>query len=225
MSYVDIGDHAFADGPVFTEPSGLIDAIVKTRSWRGAQRLMAVWEQFQEQASIEAGIKLSTSARLINQSSADRVVIRGEAILRGILRNERDGRIDIGRGAYVGDEVIISAAAEISIGAYTLMAHGVQVFDNDTHPVGPDARLRHYGMILGIEAGQDIVIGKAPIRIGRNCWIGMNAMVLKGVTIGDGSVIAAGSLVLGDIPAGVLAAGSPARVVKSLEDATVGWSR
>ncbi len=226
MSYLDVGDHAFADGPVFTAPSGLFDAFAKTRGWRDARRLMAVWKQFRSQALVEAGVKLSTGARLVNQNRPDRVVIRAECIIRGVLRNEKGGCIDIGQGAYVGDGVVISAASEISIGAYTLIAHGVQLFDNDTHPLAPDERLRHYGMILGLEADQDIVIGKAPVRIGRNCWIGMNAMVLKGVTIGDGSVIAAGSLVLHDIPAGVLAAGSPARVVKSLEeDTTVSWSR
>jgi acetyltransferase-like isoleucine patch superfamily enzyme len=226
MSYLDIGDHAFADGPVFTAPSGLFDAFVKARGWRGARRLMAVWDQFRNQAVVEAGVKLSTGARLVNRSRSDRVVIRAESIIRGILRNEKDGSIDIGPGAYVGDGVVISAALEISVGACTLIAHGVQLFDNDTHPLSPEERLRHYGMILGIEAGQDIVIGKAPVRIGRNCWIGMNAMVLKGVSIGDGSVIAAGSLVLRDIPAGVLAAGSPARVIKLLEeDATVSRRR
>ncbi len=52
--------------------------------------------------------------------------------------------------------------------------------------------------------------------IGRNVWIGMRAIVLKGATIGDGAVIAAGSVVTGDIPGNVLAGGVPARVIRPL---------
>jgi acetyltransferase-like isoleucine patch superfamily enzyme len=58
-----------------------------------------------------------------------------------------------------------------------------------------------------------------PIIIGDNVWIGMNCIILKGVTIGDGAIIAAGSVVNKDIPPRALAAGAPARVIKE----NVGW--
>lgn len=216
MSYLRAGDHAFADGPVFGEPSGLLAAVLMTRSWFAACVLLGVWKQFRANAEIESKVKLSIAARLVNLNRPDQVVVRESSVVRGILRVERSGKIEIGQGAYVGDGVIISSAQHIAVGSRTLLAHGVQLFDNDTHPLVPHERLRHYEMILGGETGQDIVIGKAPIHIGQNCWIGMNAMVLKGVTIGDNSVIAAGSLVLSDVPPGVLAVGCPARVVRSL---------
>ena len=53
-----------------------------------------------------------------------------------------------------------------------------------------------------------------PITIGKHVWIGQNAMILKGVNIGDGAVIAAGAVVTKDVPAGCLAAGVPAKVIK-----------
>ena len=55
------------------------------------------------------------------------------------------------------------------------------------------------------------------IRVGRNVWIGASAVVLQGVTIGDDSVVGAGSVVTHDVPAGVLVVGSPARVVRALD--------
>jgi acetyltransferase-like isoleucine patch superfamily enzyme len=60
------------------------------------------------------------------------------------------------------------------------------------------------------------VIATAPVKIGAHVWIGFNSIILKGVTIGDRSVVAAGSVVTKDIPADVLVAGNPARVIRSL---------
>ena len=59
-------------------------------------------------------------------------------------------------------------------------------------------------------------VKKAPIRIGNDVWIGMRSIILKGVTIGDGAVIAAGSVVTRDVPAGTLYGGNPARFIKEL---------
>jgi acetyltransferase-like isoleucine patch superfamily enzyme len=56
----------------------------------------------------------------------------------------------------------------------------------------------------------------SPIRIGRDCWIGCNAVILKGVSIGDGAVIAAGAVVTKDVPPRCLAGGVPARIIRSL---------
>lgn len=93
----------------------------------------------------------------------------------------------------------------IDIGADTLFGTDVQVFDSDFHGLHP-AR-RHGGHAR-----------MAEVRIGRNAWLGSNVMVLRGVTIGDDTVVGAGSVVSRSLPAGVIAAGNPARVVRSLED-------
>lgn len=57
----------------------------------------------------------------------------------------------------------------------------------------------------------------APIRIGKNVWVGANATILPSVTIGDHAVIAAGAVVAKDVPGGVVAAGVPAKVIKKIE--------
>jgi len=97
----------------------------------------------------------------------------------------------------------IWASAEISIGKNFISAPDVWIVDNDAHGVEPGKRSGQYA-------------SSAPVKIGDNVWIGYRAMVLKGVTIGDNSVIAAGAVVTNDIPANSIAAGVPAKVVKTI---------
>ena len=91
------------------------------------------------------------------------------------------------------------------------------VFDNNSHPINPYAREIQFRRMVGVKDRQaSIVVDGAPVRIGRRCWLGMNSMVMKGVSIGDNTVVAAGSVVISDLPESVIAAGNPARVLRSL---------
>jgi acetyltransferase-like isoleucine patch superfamily enzyme len=100
---------------------------------------------------------------------------------------------------------ITSRSREISIGAYAMIAPNVIITDSDFHiPWPPEGRRQYPG------DEQD-----AKVTIGEHCWIGMNSIILKGADIGDNSVIAAGSVVVGSIPPNCLAGGVPARVIKT----------
>ncbi|MFN2463774.1 MAG: acyltransferase [Candidatus Dormibacteria bacterium] len=97
----------------------------------------------------------------------------------------------------------LQAASAITVGDDCILG-SCTIVDTDHHAVGVDRRRP------GASAAT------APIRIGRNVWIAGMAAVLKGVTIGDDSVVAFGAVVAGDVPAGVVVAGNPARVVRNL---------
>ena len=117
-----------------------------------------------------------------------------------------------GAQIYIGDHVGISggtilAFQSITIGAGSLLGANVTIVDSDFHPLDP-AR-RHD--LMSSDA-----IAVAPVRIGENVFIGASSIVLKGVTIGANSVIGAGSVVTKDIPANVIAAGNPCRVIRPL---------
>ena len=71
-------------------------------------------------------------------------------------------------------------------------------------------------MILGLAPPSPLNIGKAPVRIGERCWIGLSSVVMKGVTIGEDTIVASGSVVVNNIPSRVIAGGNPARVIKEL---------
>jgi len=115
----------------------------------------------------------------------------------------------IGDRVSVNYQTTISVAKSVRIGDDTMIAGNVQIYDNISHPLSPARRLRHDSFTLD---------ESSPVVIGRNCWIGNAAIIMRGVTIGDNSVVAAGSIVTKSVPPNVLVAGNPARVVKSIAD-------
>jgi acetyltransferase-like isoleucine patch superfamily enzyme len=220
---ISADDHAFADGPVFDRVSSLAEAeaallaVGLDPERLTCERLLSVWMRFDQGAELGAGVKLGLNARLVNGSEPKRVKIAGPAAVRGVLRAEADGSITIGKFSYIGDDVIISARAGVSIGEATLLGHGVQVFDNDSHPTDPYQREIQFRRMLGDKSvAVPIEIAAAPVHIGSRCWIGLGSLVLKGVSIGNDSIVAACSVVTSDVSASVVAAGNPARAVKSL---------
>ena len=116
-----------------------------------------------------------------------------------------------GAAIVIGDHVGISGATiyartSIEIGEYTQIGGNVKLLDNDFHPLEPEARR------LDIKEE----IKARPIRIGKDCFIGTNAIILKGTVLGDGCVVGAGAVVSGEFPAGSVIAGNPGRVIRSL---------
>ena len=110
--------------------------------------------------------------------------------------------LSLGERSFFNFGCVVLDCALVEVGALTKLGPHVQLCAA-THPVDPRER----------ETGREYAF---PISIGRNVWIGAGAIIGPGVTVGDDSVIGAGSVVLGDVPAGVVAAGSPARVVREL---------
>lgn len=111
--------------------------------------------------------------------------------------------IHLGERVYFNFNCVVLDVCEVRIGDYTFFGPAVQIY-TATHPL--DARLRRTQ-----ESGK-------PIRIGSDVWVGGGAILCPGVTIGDRTVIGAGSVVTKDIPAGVLAVGNPCRVIRQLDN-------
>ena len=121
-------------------------------------------------------------------------------------------RIIIGDNVGMSGTSLTCRTTEIRIGDDTMIAPNVIIVDSDFHALSsPGARIHD----MGYENDR-------PVTIGKNVWIGMNSIVLKGVTIGDKAIIGAGSVVTTDIPAKMIAAGNPARAVKPIQDAVSG---
>jgi len=159
------------------------------------------------------GLFLEGALPLIEGNGAirigDNVRIGGRNSWAVGLKMSEDARLVIGDRVNIGYHNSISVAKGVQIGDDTLFAPDVRVFDNPTHPLSPGARLRHETFSLD-EA--------RPIVIGRNVWVGTGSMILRGVTIGVGAIIAAMSVVTRDVPPATLAGGTPARVIRELGD-------
>ncbi|WP_322975331.1 acyltransferase [Aporhodopirellula aestuarii] len=113
----------------------------------------------------------------------------------------------IGDRCFLGHNCAVTVAKEIIIGKDCLIAGGVRITDFDGHPL--DADDRRTGQPAPIDAVRPVVIGD-------DVWIGHGAVILKGVRIGNRSVIGARAVVTRDVPEDCVVAGNPARVVKSL---------
>lgn len=151
--------------------------------------------------------------RQFNDSAEDEIERRGDLIRRLFGRVgpkfeiEPPFRCDYGRHIYAEDRLymnfgcVILDCAEVHIGRDAFFAPNVHIYAAH-HPI--DAATRCAGLELA-----------SPVRIGHRVWIGGGAIVCPGTTIGDDCVIGAGSVVTRDIPAGVVAAGNPCRVIRS----------
>jgi acetyltransferase-like isoleucine patch superfamily enzyme len=103
-------------------------------------------------------------------------------------------RLRLGSGFFNNGSLVV-CGTEITIGDNCMFGEQVVIRDDDSHEIDGHPR-------------------RAPITIGDNVWVGMRAIILKGVTIGDGAVVAAGSVVTKDVPPGALVGGVPARVIR-----------
>ena len=112
----------------------------------------------------------------------------------------------IGEGTILNLGCMFAAADRIEVGAHCMFANHCFLADADHRFDDPEQPITWQGMNP-----------KGPVVIGDNCWFGANVVVTGGVTIGDRTVVGANSVVTKDLPAGVIAAGAPAKVVKEIE--------
>jgi len=115
--------------------------------------------------------------------------------------------VRIGDRSYIGDKVRISVGKKVTIGQNCYISDRVYIADHDGHPLDPDARRRREPV------PPDRI---RPIVIEDDVWIGRGAIILKGVRIGHGAVVGAGSVLANDVPPLTVVSGNPARVVKQL---------
>ena len=115
----------------------------------------------------------------------------------------KQSKIIIGQRNFVSNNVSIIANNAVVIGNNCQIGNDVQIFDSDFHELSPETRNHSAGKTK-------------PVYIGDNVWVGSNSIILKGVHIGNGAVIAAGSIVTKNVKNSTLVAGNPAKYIKQL---------
>lgn len=118
---------------------------------------------------------------------------------------------DFGKNIHIGKNVFINACCHfqdhggVTLGDGCQIGHNV-VFATLNHGMAPEDRGTTY---------------PAPIRLGKNVWVGSNATILQGVSIGDNSIVAAGAVVTRDVPENVIVAGVPAKIIKTIDSTSI----
>ena len=118
----------------------------------------------------------------------------------------------------IGDNVGISGATiyarkKITIGENTCIGGNCKILDNDFHPIDFETRNK---LASGKITDDSDMVPSKEIKIGKNCFIGCNSIILKGTVLGDGCVVGAGAVVVGKFDSNCVIAGNPARVIRYL---------
>ena len=151
----------------------------------------------------EGSIRIGTRVSFVADTRSNRAGLTNPVV----LETWGDGEIEIGDFSG-GSAVVISSRSRVTIGNRVLLGANVRIFDNDFHSLdfsvrrNPEEDRRH--------------IRSAPVTLGDGVFVGANAMILKGVSIGDRAVVAAGSVVTKSIPADEVWGGNPARLLRGL---------
>jgi acetyltransferase-like isoleucine patch superfamily enzyme len=144
------------------------------------------------------------------------LTIGDHSMVEGHLVFERPNAvISIGRRTFVNGSLI--ASTQIEIGDDVLIAWGVSIVDHDSHAISFSERSRDVENWM--EHRKDwTYVNTAPVYIDSKSWIGFNAIILKGVHVGEGSIVGAGSVVARDVAPWTIVAGNPARVVREIAE-------
>lgn len=168
----------------------------------------------------ENTVKFSSSSKVFNILGEKKAIKIGQGtIIKGeLLTFKHGGEITIGKNCYVGENTRIWSASKIIIGDRVLISHNVNIHDNNAHPIDKLERHKQFLQISTSGHPEKIFgLNEKPIFIGDDAWIGFNSTIFKGVTIGNGSIVAACSVVTKNVPPNVIVAGNPSKIIKIIK--------
>jgi acetyltransferase-like isoleucine patch superfamily enzyme len=177
---------------------------------------VAVKERFEQAGELKVDASSIININKITMKKECLLTVERDSQIDGVIICEREQVfIKIGKRTFMNGTII--AAQEVTIGDDVLISWGVTIVDHNSHSIAFSERARDV---------QDWRVGKkdwsnvkiAPVSISDKTWIGFNAIILKGVSIGEGAIIGAGSVVTKDVPAWTVAAGNPARIIRGIPE-------
>ena len=184
------------------------------QKWRWYERNSLPWNRARihwEFARRDAFVRWPVQGNVLEALREGRLEIGANTLLEpGVwITAPGDARVRIGEGTFLNLGVMVASVELVEIGSHCMLANGCFVTDGNHRFDDPDRPVTWQGFTT-----------KGPTRIGDNVWCGANVVVTSGVTIGERCVIGANSVVTTDVPAGSIAAGAPARVLRPVEWAT-----
>ena len=172
---------------------------------------------FQKNSIYHSAISLSGQSNCFSDNK-NNIEIGNNCEILGTLYSEGEGIIKIGDFTEIRHNSFIGSVEKVFIGNYVIISNNVRIFDNNNHPTSPSKRKQMCIDGFHGDPWKWIHSDHSPVVIEDNVWIGEYSTILKGVRIGEGSIIACHSVVTKDVPPYSLVAGNPAKVVKNIED-------
>ncbi len=187
----------------------MIISVGKLRQWLLDRRNRRVLSGCGAGTELTGIIDRRAKAALIQVGS--RCLIQGQLVAE---RNE--SRILIGDRVLIGGGTVLDCALEISVGDDVLISYGCTIADSDNHSIYPELRAHDLSTWMDGRRHDWSYSQMAPVRIESGAWIGARSIILKGVTIGAGSVVGMGSVVTRDVRPRTVVAGNPAVFIREI---------
>jgi acetyltransferase-like isoleucine patch superfamily enzyme len=164
------------------------------------------------------GVRIDVPRNDVVLTIGDRCIL----VNQFVFESDR-GKITVGSGVFINAGTMVLSRSLVEIGNHVTIAWGCVIYDHNSHSISYLDRVKDQDQQLidfptgSLCAHKDWSnVATAPIRICDHAWLGFDVLVLKGVTIGEGAIVGARSVVTKDVPPWTIAAGNPARVVKEI---------
>jgi acetyltransferase-like isoleucine patch superfamily enzyme len=170
---------------------------------------------------IEINIELGTDSKIalqkIIKKEACCVIVGSNSLVQASIVFEKPGAsVEVGDRSFIGGSQLI-CSDHISIGDDVLIAWGCTIVDHDSHSVVFSERRSDVAdWIDGMKNWSDVP--RARVKISDKAWVGFNSIILKGVILGEGAIVAAGSVVTKDVPDWTIVGGNPARIIREIPE-------
>lgn len=163
------------------------------------------------------GNNTSLFCRIEKRNNDGKIIIGNNCLINGRLTTETEtSKIKINNNVFIGGKSIIDCKDEILIEDDVLVSYECIIFDHDSHSIFSKARKDDLSRFKKNQMNWNDVKSKK-IHIKKNAWICARSIILKGVIVGQGSIVAAGSVVTKDVPDYTVVSGNPAKVIKKVE--------
>lgn len=189
------------------------------RKFYSARTRLRTWmnhKSMQGDCIIGKDALLLENAKIVNGAGKPESIRIGmnSVVLGELAVLTETGLIDLGTNSYIGPGSRIMAFEKIQIGDRVQISHDVNIYDNNSHSISASKRFAHMQSILRSGHPKSVDnVPSAPVVIEDDAWIGFGSIILKGVRIGKGAVIGAGSVITKDVPPFKVVVGSPQREI------------
>jgi acetyltransferase-like isoleucine patch superfamily enzyme len=163
--------------------------------------------------------RFTPNVKIFNHPGNPNQIQLGDGVfLDGTLEVYKDGILKIGNNTFFGNSRIY-CTSQISIGKGCWIADHVSIMDSNLHPVSAKKRIQDAAdFSRGVFPDVYTNIPNAPTQVSDGVWIGVNAVILKGVHIGEGAIVGAGSVVTKDVAPWTIVGGNPAKLIREIPE-------
>jgi acetyltransferase-like isoleucine patch superfamily enzyme len=177
------------------------------------------WLVYKNKITSGGKVFMNWGSGIVGMENKDQIKLGKNVRLSGWLTVLYGGKITVGDYTLIGNKTVVQAFDRIDIGSYTMISPEVWILDNNNHSIyAQDRLIDMLGSADFNKVGVDNVhYVHKPVKIGNHVWIGRRSIILKGVTIGDRSIVAAGAIVTKNVPPDTIVAGNPAKAVKEIK--------